>query len=125
MASYSTPRIKAFFQDGATAVPANVLVKLSTDGQHVTVCGASDVSAIGVSMNAGASAGDRIEVALQGGGAKLKLGTGGAALGGFLKAASGGVGVAGATGNFCAAQAMEAGVAGDIIGVEVSQLTSP
>lgn len=56
---------------------------------------------------------------------KLKLGVGGATAGAFLKADASGQGIVASTGDIYGAQALSAGVAGDLIAVRVVTGTAP
>ncbi len=117
MAASSTPRIKTFKAGGT--IPAFSFVKFDTAKDTVVVCGANE-RAIGIHMGSASIAeGERAEVALPGGGAKLLVSET-IALGKLLTSTATGKGeVADAAGEFCAAIAHEDGVANDIIGVEV------
>lgn len=118
MASYTEPRIYTFKSSEAIAA---YLFVIQTADDIVEQCdGAGELSS-GISMSASSAAPRAIEVAKQGGGAKLALG-GTVARGGFIKTDANGKGVACATdGDFYGARANDSGVDGDIISVEVMQ----
>lgn len=119
MSSYSHPRLRSFKANGDMSAHQYSFVKLVTDNATVDFAGAGD-HCIGILMNAPKAAGERAEVALPGGGALLKLGTGGTNLMEFLKPTTNGVGIKGSADNdMCYALAMDSGVSGDIIAVEV------
>lgn len=88
---------------------------------NVVQCGAGD-SPWGVAQNeALAAIGDSIEVAVLGGGARLTV-SGTITAGQSIKSDSSGYGLAAsAAGDRCGAQAVESGVANDIIGVHVNR----
>lgn len=87
---------------------------------RVVVCesGAAD----GIAQNEVATAaGDEVEVAFPGGGAKLKLG-GTVTVSNSVKPTTGGVGIATTSaGDHVGAHAVESGVSGDVIGVHVER----
>lgn len=116
MAATSEPRIRAYL--GSGVIPAFSFVKLSANNTVIT-CGHNE-RAIGIAQNSAASVdGDVIEVALPGGGAKLKC-SGVIALGKQLTSSAGGLAeVTDAAGEWCGAVAYESGVLNDVIGVEV------
>lgn len=68
MALYNIPKILSFLADGAIA--KGKAVKIGSDAQHVAVCSATTDKAIGVCQVAVTTAGDVVEVAVNGGGAK-------------------------------------------------------
>lgn len=116
MASHSTPRMFSFV---AGADLSSAQYKFLDFGSGDTLVGLAAVagSPIGVLQNAPAS-GEVAEVALQGGGAKLKLG-GTVARGDFLKPNASSLGIAATAGDKYGARAMASGVSGDVIPVEV------
>jgi hypothetical protein len=119
MASCSPKRIKTYQAGGA--INAYSAVKLTSNGT-VEQAGAND-KAIGIYQGESAAAsGEFIEVAIQGGGALLKINENVAVMK-LLTSTSTGLGeVADAADEFCFAMAMESGVQNDIIGVEVISL---
>jgi len=122
MSSYSAPRQAAFKTTDADA-HANLFVKFGSADDKVDVAGAGEKTC-GVGMNSPTAAGDQIEVALPGGGAKLTLG-GTVTRGKFLKSDSAGKGVqVTAEGDLYGAMAMASGVSGDVIPVEVMNGTA-
>lgn len=117
MASSSTPRISSFL--AAAAIAKGVAVKAGADKSHVAICSAKTDKSIGIVQNAGTAAEDVLEVALQGGGAKALLG-GTVSFGDLLAPTTDGSLIATTTANDrVIAMAMEDGVVGDLIGVEV------
>lgn len=68
MALSKAPVILVFLADGAIA--KGKAVKFGSDDQHVVVCSATTDKAIGVCQNEVTTAGDLVEVAMNGGGAK-------------------------------------------------------
>lgn len=119
MTSTSDRRIKAFRAGGV--IGANKFVKLDpNDDNSVLLCGQNE-RAIGVSQTAALAEGEQIEVAMQGGGAKLES-SGTIAKGKLLTSnASGEAEIADAAGEWCGAIAMEDSVDGDVFWVEVIQ----
>lgn len=117
MASCSQPRLKSYKAGGA--INPYCFVKFGADNQTVVACGANE-KAIGIFMgNVAAASGDHIDVALPGGGAKLKVSEA-VALGDNLTSIAAGQGeVADADGEWVGAIAYEVGATNDIIGVEV------
>jgi hypothetical protein len=113
MAAYLQPDFVALKADGALS--AFLFVKLGSDADHVTNVGAGGL-ALGINMNASSAAEDVLEVAYSEAG-KLKL-AGTVAAGGQIASDAAGKGVAATTGDYVNAQALEAGVAGDIISVK-------
>lgn len=117
MASHSQPRVLAFY--ASAAIPAFTVVKGGADKSHVSPASAATDKVIGIAQNEVTASGDTVEVAIQGGGAKAKLG-GTVAFGDFLASNGSGALVATTTADDnVIAQAMQSGVSGDVIGVEV------
>jgi len=118
MAASSKPRIYTFKVD--VSVARGRAVKLnSADGQHVTVCAATTDNPVGIAQNDTSASGDFIEVALPGGGAKALLG-GSVSKGNRLSSTTDGSLIkASGSGDEIIAEAMQDGVSGDIIAVEV------
>lgn len=121
MASHSTPRIFSFKAGGAISL--GQAVKLDSDRETVVACSANTDAAIGIAQSdvllADAQAGMRVEVALPGGGAKAKCDAVVSAGKFLVPAADGELEQTNASGDRVIAMAMEDGVAGDIIAVEV------
>lgn len=119
MASSSSPRIASFVASADLSSLQYTFVKFGSTRDKVAACGANE-RAIGILQNAPTS-GQEAEVALPGGGAKLKVSEA-VSLGKMLTSTSGGKGeVADAAGEWVGAIAYEAGAAdGDVIGVEVT-----
>lgn len=120
MASNSAPRIRSYRTSGV--VPAYSFVKFDSGSadKDPTVVVCESGRSLGIGQNsASAASGDTIEVALPGGGAKLKLG-GTVPLMQSIKPTTAGVGIVTASdADYIGAMAVEKGVSGDIIGVEV------
>lgn len=91
-------------------------VKITADNA-VNVAGAADATAI--LMNKPLS-GEIAELALNGGGGKVKLGSGGCSAGNSLKSASGGLLVAASAGDRAIAIAEVDGLEGDVVPVIVT-----
>ncbi len=119
MSVHSQPRVLTFYA-GSTGIVKGCVVKPGADGKHVLISAAATSLNIGFAMNAAAAAGDKVEVALPGGGAKALVGSATPAFGDLLTAdANGAVIVTTTPGDRYIAIAMEAGVVGDLIAVEV------
>lgn len=117
MASHSDPRVLSFKAGADLSAKQHRFVKFgSTDELVVSASGAAEV-VMGILGNAPAS-GEIAEVYLPGGGAKLKL-AGTVARGAYIATNATGEGVAAVAGEKYGAMAMESGVSGDVIGVEV------
>ncbi len=117
MSSYQKPLVATFYADGAIAV--GCAVKPGTDAKHVAVASASTDKLIGIAQNAAVNAGDAVEVALPGGGAK-GLCSGVVAAGDLLTADGAGNLVATTSANDrLVAVAMDLSAANDIIPVMV------
>lgn len=122
MASHSEPRIKTFTAGEDLSSKQYHFVKLDTDEK--TVIGAdANGRTCGILMNAPGN-GERAEVALPGGGAKVKLAES-AALGKLLTSTSADKAeVVDAAGEWCGAICYQAGDADDIVAVEVTGFTA-
>lgn len=122
MASHSQPRILSFKASGAIALGQAVKL-VSADKETVEACSANTDAAIGIAQGdieaVDATAGIRIEVALPGGGAKAKAGEAITAGKFLVPAADGELEQTNASGDRVIAMAMEDGVEGDVIAVEV------
>jgi len=117
MASHSEPRIYTYLAAGAIA--KGKAVKIGADAEHVAVGAANTDGCIGIAQSASSAAEERIEVALQGGGAKGLAGetiTAGKLL---VSHTDGSLYQANASGDRVVAVAMEDAVVGDIFAVEV------
>lgn len=117
MASTSSQRILTFKADAAIA--KGKAVKIGTDNQHVAVGAANTDGVIGIVQNAPDAAEAFAEVAIQGGGAKGLLGESVAAGKLLVSHTDGSLVKANAIGDQLIAKALESGVAGDLIAVEV------
>lgn len=114
MSSYIQPKIKAFVAEADLSAKQFGFVKFGSTNEKVVACGA-DEKAIGVVMNQ-PKLGETAEIALLGGGALVKI-AGAISLGDSIKSDANGKGVAGSTGIWSAAIAMDSGVANDVIAV--------
>ena len=119
MASSSTPRIVTYIAAADLSALKNTFVKFGATRDKVDACGANE-RAIGILQN-DPDNGEVAEVALPGGGAKLKVSEA-VALGKMLTSTAAGKGeVADAAGEWVGAIAYEIGAAdNDVIGVEVT-----
>ena len=120
MAVHTEPRIYAFTADADLSAKQYHLVKVGTDQDHVAIGAANTDKCIGVLMNA-PELGESAEVALQGGGAKVKLGETVVAGDELVCAADGRAELANVLGDWVVCIAMDGGVANDIVKVEVVQ----
>lgn len=118
MASFTAPRIYTY--KATAAVAKGKAVKIGASRDTVAVASATTDRCIGLVQNGDVTAaGDNVEVAIQGGGG-LGLLAGTVAAGNDLTAnASGALIKVATTGDEIIARAMEAGVSGDLISVEV------
>jgi hypothetical protein len=116
MASHATPRIDGFLAEGDLSAKQFFFVVFGATDDAVVSAGAG-VAPIGILQNA-PTAGKPAEVAKAGGGAKLKL-SGTVTRGDFVKSDTTGTGLAATNGDKYGAQAMQSGVTGDVIAVEV------
>lgn len=117
MSSSSKPRIKSYIAGADLSAKQYTFVKFGSDNKTVVACGGNERS-IGILQNKPES-GQAAEVALPGGGGKLKINES-VALGKLLTSTSGGLGeVADAAGEWCGAMAYDEGVQNDVIAVEV------
>jgi hypothetical protein len=117
MSSTLHRNIRTYMSGGVIAEAT--FVKYDTDGVRVVACGANG-RAIGIAQGSTTAANQAVEVAMIGGGARLKV-AGTTAAGKCLTSDASGLGVVGsASGQWIGAVALEAGVANDITEVEVS-----
>ena len=119
MASYPDPKIKAFLANADLSSYKFCFVKIETDEQHINVCGTKGEQSVGILMNAPDAAGKIAEVAIPGGGALLKLGGTVSAMEQIITSASATGIVPDAAGQAIMAQALDDGVLGDVIAVNV------
>lgn len=117
MSSSFKPMIQAYKADSAIA--KGKAVKIGTDRQHVNDCSANTDKAIGIAQNAADAAEDIVEVAMPGGGAKGLLGESVSAGQLLVPHTDGSLVIPNALGDHIIAQALESGVAGDLIAVSV------
>lgn len=116
MASSSQPRIIAYTAGGA--IPKGSAVKKGADDQTV-ICGSANTSKVlGIAQNTAASGGV-VEVAIQGGGGKGLLGETVSNGNLLVSHTDGSLVMANTIGDHLIAKAMQAGVAGDMIDVEI------
>lgn len=115
--SYPQPNLKAFKAGADLSAKQYHFVKFDTTKDTVVAC-AGNERAIGILMNKPIQ-GEAAEVAIIGGGAKLKISEA-VGLGKLLTSTAAGQGeVADAAGEWCAALAFEDGVTNDVIAVMV------
>lgn len=120
--SHFKPNIQAFKAEADLSAKQYTFVKFGADEKSVLSCGAGE-RAIGILQNA-PGLGEAAEVAIFGGGAYLKLGAS-VGLGQIVKSQADGEGEkASAAGDWCAAVAHQAGVAGDIVDVFVTPVVA-
>ena len=72
MSSYAKPKLLTFKADAA--IPEGAVVKYGSDNKHVAKSTAATDKHVGIAQNAAVNAGDKVEVALPGGGAKALAG---------------------------------------------------
>ena len=117
MAGSKSPDVLTY--NASAAIALGKAVTLDATGIIVTASNAKTDLSIGIAQNAVLAAGEAVEVALPGGGGKALLG-GTVAAGDLLAPTTGGALIATTTpGDRYIAMAMQLGVSGDIIGVEV------
>lgn len=117
MASSSAPRIEVFYADGAIAKGS--AVKAGSDKNHVAIAAAASDKIVGWAQSAAVNVGDKVEIALPGGGAKCLAG-GTIAFGDVLTSNASGQAVATTNnGDRSGAVSMQSAVSGDIFYAEV------
>lgn len=117
MASNSGMNVRTFIADGAIA--KGKAVKIGSDAKHVAASAATTDKHIGIALNVAAAAGDLVEVAIPGGGAKA-LAQATIAAGMLLTAHTDGkLKPVAAANDRVIAMAMEGAVAGDLFAVEI------
>lgn len=105
--------------NASAAIAKGKAVTLDATGKIVTAANAVTDKSVGIAMNAATEAGEKVEVALPGGGCKGLLG-GTVAAGDLLAPTSGGALIATTTENDrVVAMALEDGVSADLISVAV------
>lgn len=114
--SHSEPRLQTYKAGGVVAIHS--FVKFGADDEHVVQSAAGTDANVGIAMNAAAAAEDPVEVALPGGGGKLRLAAT-LARGTFVASDASGDGVAPIAANRLGAFLQESGVDNDIVAVEV------
>lgn len=122
MASSSKPRFQAYKADGA--ISRGMAVKFGSDSEHVTPGGANTDRCIGIAQNTVTTAEDIVEVALPGGGAVGLLQEQVSAGDDLVSHTDGKLAKPNAEGDQIIGRAMDAGVASDIIPVEVYLATA-
>lgn len=118
MASHSEPRIETFKADAALA--KGKAVKFGSDNEHVAVGAANSDLCFGLVQSVSLAAEDVVEVAISGGGAKGLLGETVLAGQPLVSHTDGSLVLPNALGDKIVAWAMEGGLAGDLVGVEVA-----
>lgn len=117
MASHSDPRILSFKAGADLSAKQYRFVKFGADDEHVVAASVASEVVLGVLQSA-PTAEQVAEVALNGGGAKLKL-AGTVTRGAYIRNDANGDGIAAVAGEKYGALAMASGVSGDVIPVEV------
>jgi hypothetical protein len=111
---YLASKIQAFTAGADLTTHQYKLVKFDTTNNSVVLCGNAE-KPMGVLMNA-PNSGELAEVAVQGG-AKVKIGSTMATLGGSIASAANGVARAAVAGEWAIGTQQDSGVSGDIIPV--------
>lgn len=123
MASSLAPKIQAWKVDAAIA--KGKAVKIGSDDKHVAVGAANTDACIGIIQNAPDTAEDTAEVAVSGGGGKGLLGESVAAGQPLCSDTDGSLVKPNALGDYVIAHAMQAGVSGDLIDVNIGRSQAP
>lgn len=123
MSSISKPRIYTFIADSSIAKGKAVKIN-STDGRHVALGAANTDRCAGWAQEEATASGQAIEVALQGGGAKALLSETVTAGKDLCSHTDGSAAVVNAEGDQILGRAMQDGVVGDLISVEVYHATA-
>ncbi len=117
MSAHYQPAVLTF--NASAAIAKGKAVTLDATGKIVTAANAVTDKSVGIAQNAATEAGEKVEVALPGGGAKALVG-GTVAAGDLLAPTTGGALIATTTAtNRWIAIAMEDGASGEIISVHV------
>ncbi len=124
MASHSEPRIYAFIADASIAKGKAVKVASGYLAGHVGLGAANTDRCIGISQCEASGSGQTIEVALPGGGAKGLLGETVSAGEDLVSHTDGTLVKPNAEGDQVIARAVEGGVSGDLVPVEVIVMTA-
>lgn len=119
MASSSEPKIYSFIADGSIAKGKAVKVASGYLNGHVRIGAANTDRLIGIAQVEATASGQTIEVALPGGGAKALLGETVSAGEDLVSHTDGSLVKPNASGDQIIARALEGGVSGDLIPVEV------
>ena len=114
--SHSEPRLQTYLAE--SAIVKFSLVKFGADDEHVVQSAAGTDANVGIAMNDAPLAEDPVEVALPGGGGKLRLAAT-LARGTFVVSDASGDGVAPTASDRLGAFLQESGVDNDIVAVEV------
>lgn len=118
MGASSNRRILTF--RATAAIGAYLIVKAGADREHVAKATAVSDKIVGITNSEATKAEEMVEVALPGGGGKVKLGSGGCAFGDFLTADANGAAIVSSTANDNIVGVAQAdGVEGDIVPVEI------
>lgn len=117
MASFSQPRVLTYKADGS--ITRGKAVKPGSDDNHVAVGAANTDACIGITLDTVTAAEGLVEVCMPGGGCKALVG-GSITKGNLLVSHTDGTLIrAVASGDRIVAMALESGVAGDYLAVEV------
>lgn len=116
MSAFTDPRLLSF--EAGAAIVKFRFVKFNSADDTVIQSSAVTDAHLGIAMCDADAAGDTVEVALPGGGAKLEL-SATIARGVVVASTTGGLGKTPASSDTVGAQLHESGVSGDIVGVHV------
>lgn len=124
MASHSEPRIYSF--NALASIQKGKAVKVASGyaAGHVNLGAANTDRCLGIAQNTASASGHLVEVAIQGGGAKGLLGETVSAGEDLVAHTDGTLVKPNAEGDQIIARAVEGGVAGDLISVEVYHATA-
>jgi hypothetical protein len=124
MAAHTEPRIYTFIADASIAKGKVVKVASGYTAGHVNLGAANTDRCIGIAQVEATASGQKIEVALQGGGAKGLLGEAVSAGEDLVSHTDGTLVKPNAEGDQIIARALEGGAANDLIAVEVIHMTA-
>lgn len=119
MASHSEPRILSFQATGSISKGKAVKVSSGQTSGQVTIGAANTDRCIGLAQSVASGSGSLVEVALPGGGAKGLLGETVSPGEDLVSHTDGSLVKPNASGDQIIARALEAGVSGDLVAVEV------
>lgn len=122
MSSINSPRYASFY--ATAAIAKGKAVKMGANKHTVVVGAANTDRCIGIVKDAVDAAGDVVEIALPGGGAKALLGEAVSAGNDLCSDAAGSLVMVNAEGDQILCRALESGSTGDLIAVEVYYATA-